>query len=147
MLQCIHNKERKHPTEGAKVNENMEILELMKLVDATPARSAWKKGVKEYAIELLDQHYKDTVVPMSVNELKEWLLNGAKNWNEYSWGGCSLIYDSDIAERLCNPSELKKTDNGRRRPNSRKSWLDTQTRALYQAQFLIERVLAGKKVF
>lgn len=125
---------------------NMERLELIKLVDATPARSAWKKGVKEYALELLDQHYEDIVVPMFVNELGKWLLNGADNWSEYSWGGCSLIYDSDIAERLCFPSELKKTDNGRRRPNSREAWLDTQARALYQAQLLIENVLAGKEV-
>lgn len=125
---------------------NMERLELMKLIEVTPARSAWKKGVKEYAMELLDQHYEDIVVPMSVNELGRWLLNGADNWSEYSWGGCSLIYDSDIAERLCNPSELKKTDNGRRRPNSREQWLDTQARALLQASFLIRNVLAGKEV-
>ena len=125
---------------------NMERLELMKLVDATPAKSAWKKGVKEYAIELLDQHDEDIVVPMSVNELGKWLFNGADNWSEYSWGGRSLIYDSDIAERLCNPSELKKTDNGRRRPNSREQWLDTQARALLQASFLIRNVLAGNEV-
>ena len=123
---------------------NMERLQLMKMVDAVPARSAWKKGVKEYAIELLDQHDEDIVVPM--NELGKWLLNGADNWSEYSWGGCSLIYDSDIAERLCNPSELKKTDNGRLRPNSRETWLDCQARALLQASFLIRNVLAGKAV-
>lgn len=125
---------------------NMERLELMGLVEATPARSAWQKGVKEYAMELLDQRYDDVVVPMSVNELKKWLLNGADNWSEYSWGGCAFIYDQDIAERLCTPSELKKTDGGRRRPNSREAWLDTQARALYQAQLLIESVLAGKEV-
>ena len=61
------------------------------------------------------------------------LLNGAADWSQYSWGGCSLIYDSDIAERLCSPSELKKTRNGERRPNSREEWLDTQARALFQA--------------
>lgn len=48
-------------------------------------------------------------------------------------GGCSLIYDSDIAERLCCPSELRKTHNGERRPNSKEEWLDTQARALTQA--------------
>ena len=61
------------------------------------------------------------------------LLNGAADWSQYSWGGCSLIYNSDIAERLCNPSELKKTRNGERRPNSREEWLDVQARALFQA--------------
>lgn len=51
----------------------------------------------------------------------------------YNWGGSSLIYDADIAGRLCCPSELKKTRNGERRPNSREEWLDVQARALYQA--------------
>ena len=66
-------------------------------------------------------------------EFKEWLKNGASDWDQYSWGGSSLIYNSDIAERLCCPSELKKTRNGERRPNSREEWLDTQARALRQA--------------
>ena len=42
-------------------------------------------------------------------------------------------YGGDIAERLCTPSELKKTRHGERRPNSREEWLDTQARALHQA--------------
>ena len=61
------------------------------------------------------------------------MLNGAQNWSEYSWGGSALICNGDIAERLCTPSELKKTRNGERRPNSREEWLDTQARALYKA--------------
>lgn len=66
------------------------------------------------------------------------LLNGASDWSAYSWGGCSLIYNGDIAARLCAarlccPSELKKTREGERRPNSREEWLDVQARALSQA--------------
>ena len=61
------------------------------------------------------------------------MLNGAKDWNQYSWGALSLIYDCDIAERLSAPSELKKTRGGERRPNSREEWLDVQARALQQA--------------
>jgi hypothetical protein len=68
------------------------------------------------------------------------LLNGADNWNESSWGGCYEIYNSDIAERLCTPSELKKTRQGERRPNSREEWLDVQARALHQAERLILRL-------
>ena len=52
---------------------------------------------------------------------------------QYSWGGCSLCYDVDIAARLCTPSELRKTRNGERRPNGREEWLDVQTRAIHQA--------------
>jgi hypothetical protein len=74
------------------------------------------------------------------------LLNGASNWDQYSWGGCSLICDRDIAIRLCTPSELKKTRNGERRPNDREMWLDTQTRALRQAWFQIMRAAEGKSL-
>lgn len=100
-------------------------------------RSAWNKGVTIYALELLDEikEYIDYngKEPETLEELKRIALNGAENWDEYSWGGCSLIYNGDIAERLCTPSELKKTRNGERRPNSREEWLDVQARALRQA--------------
>jgi len=101
------------------------------------ARSAWGRGVATYTAELLDTiresiEYNGTT-PATVTELKSVMLNGADSWTEYSWGGCSLIYDCDIAAALCTPSELKKTRNGERRPNSREEWLDTQARALTQA--------------
>ena len=117
--------------------ENIYTEELRKLVEEFPNRSAWKKGVKEYAYELLDnleekaQSYER--LPKNGRELEEWILNGAISWEDYSYGGCSLIYDGDIAERLCTPSELKKKDGGRLAPNSQESWLDVQTRALRQA--------------
>lgn len=72
-----------------------------------------------------------------VNGLKEELLNGARDWRQYSYGGCACIFDSDIAERLCASSELKRRDYGRLKPNSREEWLDIQTRALFQAYRLI----------
>ena len=73
----------------------------------------------------------------------EMLLNGADSWGQYSWGGCSLIYNGDIAERLCSPSEFKKCREGERRPNAREEWLDTQARALYQACNRIKRIVAN----
>lgn len=100
-----------------------------KLTEKKP-RSAWNKGVITYSLELLNDLDK---VPTCAADL----LNGAKDWNQYSWGGCSLIYDSDIATRLCSPSELKKNRNAERRPNSREEWLDVQARALSQACRLI----------
>lgn len=118
-----------------------EILKAMRNnLESRKDRSAWNKGVTVYALELLDELEEaveggwfaedDLQAPKLV---RKQLLNGASDWNEYSWGGCSLIYDSDIALRLCNPTELKRTDNGRLNPNSREQWLDTQARALYQA--------------
>jgi hypothetical protein len=111
------------------------INEIITAIEATNPRSAWNKGVKAYALEMLDTI--PTNVEYTAQSLKTDLLNGAANWDQYSWGGCSLIYDGDIAERLCTPSELKKTRNGERRPNAREAWLDTQTRAIRQAWWLI----------
>ena len=100
-------------------------------------KSAWQKGVEMYAEELLEQFHWNYEEGEEITEKK--LLNGAENWEQYSWGGSALIYDYEIAERLCNPSELKKTKGGERRPNAREEWLDTQARALYQAARLIIR--------
>lgn len=117
-------------------------------LDAEIARSAWARGVKEYAAELLDGLEEaarggwfdadDLAAPKLVTRA---LLNGASDWSQYSWGGCSLIYNGDIAARLCSPSELKRARNGERRPNSREEWLDTQARALFQAAALLRRVI------
>ena len=103
-------------------------------------RSAWTRGVMIYASELLDDLQESVeggyFAPedlANLTKLDEALLCGAPGWDEYSWGGNALIYNGDIAERLCSPSELKKTRNGERRPNSREEWLDTQARALRQA--------------
>jgi len=112
-------------------------------LNARKDRSAWDRGVTAYALELTEQleesaayHGRD---PENMKEIREWMLNGARDWEQYSWGGSSLIYDGDIAERLCTPSELKKTRNGERRPNSREEWLDTQARALFQASNRVAR--------
>ena len=109
----------------------MKKTELLNVIQNMKARSAWDRGVKAYALEL--------VYGLEVEEipdersLKKILLNGAENWSRYSWGGSSFIYDCDIAKRLCTPSEYKKTKGGERRPNSREEWLDVQARALAQA--------------
>ena len=107
-------------------------------------RIAWDKGVTKYAFELVEELEERAAYegrnPAAGEECREWMLNGARDWNAYSWGGSSLIYDGDIAERLCTPSELKKTRHGERRPNSWEEWLDTQARALYQACNRVSRL-------
>lgn len=106
--------------------------------DRAMNRSAWGRGVVMYAQEMVDHfeteyNYGLKDFTPSVKNLEKVLLNGAENWHEYSWGGSSLIYDCDIAKRLCSPSELKKTKGGLNRPNGREDWLDVQERALRQA--------------
>lgn len=130
---------------------NTFIFELMvkaELKNKT-SRSAWSKGVAQYADELIERFINDLEDGyfnpddlQSSKLIENALLNGAENWTEYSWGGSALIYDSDITERLCNPTELKKTKDGERRPNAREEWLDTQARALFQAAERVKSAIA-----
>lgn len=113
------------------------IAKIAAELETLKSRSAWDKGVSLYAWDMLDEIQERTEYehkePETTAQLKEYALNGAENWSQYSWGGSALIYNGDIAKRLCSPSELKKTRNGERRPNSREDWLNTQARALSQA--------------
>ena len=118
----------------------LTIEKIRETIENKPARSAWKRGVKVYTKELreslekgINGSYIDPADLESPALLKKALLNGAADWNQYSWGGCSLCYDCQIAERLCTPSELKRKRGGDLQPNNRETWLDVQARALYQA--------------
>ena len=112
---------------------------LAEAIKAEPARSAWDKGVKLYALELIEE--------ISADDWDGWtyvckkaLLNGAQDWQQFSEGGCALIYDADIAERLCSPSELKRVKGGDRNPNATETWIDCQARALSQACRMVLRL-------
>ena len=103
-------------------------------------KGAWKKGIYTYACEIAADAAKRTWVKEPY-DITSALLNGAESWREYSESGNALIYDADIAERLCSPSELMRNRHGERRPNRRESWLDVQARALSQAaQIIIESI-------
>lgn len=119
----------------------MKKCDLLNKIDSLSGRSAWRRGVIGYAYEMAEQIDDDRIENAKNREdLETILLNGARNWSESSWGGCFDCYDSDIAERLCTPSELKKTRNGERRPNASEEWLDTQARALIQAARIVKNM-------
>lgn len=107
---------------------------LLDAIKAEPARSAWARGVKLYALELVEG------VDDGQTVTREALLNGASSWSEYSKGGCSLILDGDIARRLCTPSEYKRKRGGELEPGGRESWLDVQARALCHAGRMVCRL-------
>ena len=125
------------------------MCDLKKLADwfqdrkCHPARSsAWERGVNEYALELIDElkerlEYSGQKFEGSWKLRKKLLLNGAANWSDYSYAGCSLIHDVDIAQRLLNPTQLNRVNNGEKMPNEFETWLDVQERALWQAARLI----------
>lgn len=126
----------------------MKPNDLLNSIESVKASSAWRRGVKEYAYEIVE-YVSDYYEDINTENAKEILLNGASSWVQYSSGGCSLIYDEDIAERLCSPSELKKATKKdgsiRDNANARESWLDVQARALNQAYYLIMRILRANK--
>lgn len=119
-----------------------EMQKIRERLAATKPRSAWDKGVKEIAEGLLDKYEEivqyregsDPVPPLT----EKIVLNGADSWEHYCYGGCAMIYDREIAKTLCTPSELRRTDYGRKAPNARESWMDVQVRAYVQAWALIE---------
>lgn len=129
----------------------ININDLYQSIYNSKAKSAWDKGVKNYAIDFVCQlqedisngyfNEKDLNNP---NIVEKKLLNGAQNWRQFSWGGNALIYDCDIAENLCTPSELKRNNNGLKKPNAKEDWLDVQARALFHAMCLIK--IAIKKL-
>lgn len=119
-------------------NWKNEVNEIRARLEAVKTGSCWDRGVKGFALDLLESYeniceyceHNGQPIP-ELNE--ETLLNGADDWNAYCYGGCALIYDGDIAKNLCTPSELKRTDNGNKAPNDREGWQDVQARAYFQA--------------
>ena len=104
--------------------------------------------MKNYALDLIENlseaiegGYFDAADINNPRLLEKALLNGASDWSHYSWGGCAYCYNGQIAEALCNASELKRTDGGKKKPNAQEEWLDVQARALYQACDLIQRTV------
>jgi hypothetical protein len=95
----------------------------------TSTRSAWERGVKAYAIDLVES-LEGEYSPAA-------LLKGARTWKDYSYRKSALIHDADIAKRLCNPTELRRKRGGELLPRSSETWLDCQARALYQAALLV----------
>ena len=108
------------------------------LANIKPGRSAWGRGVHTYASELVEG-LDDSADMSNETLLRKALLNGADDWQQYSEGGCALVYDADIAERLCSPSELKRCKGGERQPNAHETWIECQARALAQAAALVRR--------
>lgn len=127
-------------------------------VTDTFTRSAWARGVAAYSqelaaslIESIEYEGTDTLpargLPQSMRRgiLQKTLLNGASDWEQYSYSACALVSDLDIAERLCTPSELRRSRGGELNPSSRENWLDCQARALAAAsRALINAIFAAE---
>ena len=114
-------------------NLEMRIVNTSMYLENLNTRGAWANGVKCYAFDLLRDFEEFCEYDQNTQFSEATLLNGAANWLQYAEGGCGLCYNSAIAERLCNPTELKRVQGGAKQPNSRETWLHVEARALSQA--------------
>lgn len=129
----------------------MKVIDIKNVIESLPAeRSAWRRGVRQYAMDLIEDlpDFQD----LNPENCRGVLLNGAGSWKEWAYGGCGLVYDCYIAERLCTPSELRKKRGGELEPSSHESWLDVEARVVGQAAAAIKVIVsvgqreAGKKL-
>lgn len=121
-----------------KINTHEFLLAVLNDCNEKPERSTWGRGVQTYAVEIAETLADQTrEVEHTLAAMEHIALNGARDWSQYSWGGCSLVYDEDIAKLLCTPSEFKRKRNGALPPNSSEEWLDVQARALNQAFYRV----------
>lgn len=112
-------------------------------------RSAWSKGVQAYALDILANFEEwrkwNEENGESVPELDErTALNGASDWSAWAYGGCGLVYDCAIAERLCTPSEILRLQyktGAMKQPAPCTNWLDIEARAARQAWQMIAEAL------
>lgn len=133
------------------MKSTIKISEIQERIEASyKLNSAWSRGVLQYAKDLLAEisDYNGNGEFNAENIYKNGYIGAMlmntlpfEAWKGYSWGGCSLVFNKDIAERLCTPSELKKTDYGMKRLNSREDWYDVQGKALFQAAELIKKAV------
>ncbi len=121
------------------------IADIREKIANSNASTAWKKGVRDYAEDLFDHYVRDYKHLEETAELQEPvtekdLLNGAQDWNEYSYGGCALVDDSEICETMCTPHDQIRYDYGNSPFRRGEEWLSVQARALRAASGLVMRI-------
>ena len=97
-------------------------------------KSAWNNGLKQYMHNFIDYDnilFDKLVKSKNFDEFEQILLNGANNWTQHSWSGCSLCYNYDILERLYPASIIKRYQNCSMVNGM--ELLDIQAKALNQA--------------
>ena len=140
-------------TSGIVLTDN-QVSRIREIIENSKPRSAWDRGVKGFALDLLESYKGMREYAKANNEpvpdfSLDTLLNGADSWESYCYGGMALIYDGDIARALCTPSQLAKTNFGCFAPNREENWMDVQVRAYHQAwnklSEFVSKVLAERQ--
>ena len=125
------------------IEENYKRKSL--LIDESEPRSQWKRAIRLYEKELYESIFgkieKELIRAFAFGDydsikdrIKKLLLNGAKDWTEYSFRGCSLCYNGEIEERLLPPSQRGK--------RSGEALLKLQAEALKEAASIVAYKIA-----
>lgn len=119
-----------------------DISKIKTWIENESYRSKWEQAVRDYALEMISQCDKTDITSYKQipNHCNAASMTDYAIARDLSKGGCFEIYDADIAKRLCTPSQLKRVTrkDGTVRDLPRGSWIDVQTRAVYQAILLIK---------
>lgn len=119
--------------------KEMTRKEIETILEGKKVRQGWQTGVKQCAFEILGHFDEEETFPHTKLEKK--LLNGADSWEQYSYGGCALIYDYDIAKIFCTEKGFERCDHGAKKIGTKENWLDVQARGLREASRLIKSIL------
>lgn len=87
------------------------IQAVKKAIEAMNPRNAWERGVQAYALDFLRDFDECRKFSEAQGEAlpdmdERTALNGAKDWQQWSEGGCGLVYNYAIAERLYTPARV-----------------------------------------
>ena len=126
----------------------MKKQDLLKKIENYAFRfeSTYDRACRKYAYEIVSLLEDEQVDNLKWERYKAFdvsLLNGASDVFEYSYGGCSLISDFEIASRILTPSAFKrKQRDGYILPPARsRNWFDVQGDAIYRACCIINIIL------
>lgn len=119
---------------------------LIPMVSAEQNRNV-RRGICEYAVDIINEMIEKIdweyqgLVTTDWDGLERLALIGAKNWEQYSWGGCSLVTNYDIAMRLYEGEHANKMIA----EYSGEWLLNEQARGLRRAWNMICRKMSSKK--
>lgn len=106
---------------------NIIILEFKKQIRISKSDRAKLYYINDLLESLEDMEIIKDLKDYTKDQLERLLLNGADNWLHYSYSGCSLCYNSEIADRILTPSQQKRYHSS--------DWLLTQQAYLLRSAF------------
>jgi hypothetical protein len=111
------------------------------------ARSKWGKAVLQDAQWLLENVLENMKDGEEVEINETLLLNGAKSWKDFSYGGCAYVANIDIARHYATPSQFKQLEKKDWEISENETLYDVQARALRQAWWAIRDEMNGTTEF